>query len=348
MRDEDDGVVRRLEVLEPLHPGEGGDIGAELGPDVALRDHPVRGDEPSEGRGQGSGDLVRQRVVVEGQDHDAAHRARDLAALRGRGELADEHARDAPERLRVGRDHAVEAFVREEQQVALPEGDDVGGAGRVVHERHLAGHRAVPLLPEHDPLAVLPLEDDLEPPARHEVHAVGRIALPDDDVARLGGAEAELAEQQVAHGVGQRSEDRRLTQEVVHRGAVEGRIRGVARAAVTRMLRGPPLVLPCTETPPGRTLPGSVGGVIRARDGERGAGAARGGRQPEAWTMSTTTSTAPPPASRVYRALKGLAWIVISVFYRRIDVTGDGGLARAGSSDVVVANHTEHARRSRR
>ena len=56
--------------------------------------------------------------------------------------------------------------------------------------------------------------------------------------------------------------------------------------------------------------------------------------------MSTTTSTAPPPASRVYRALKRLAWIVVSVFYRRIDVTGEGAWRGPGRPTIVVANHT--------
>ena len=53
-----------------------------------------------------------------------------------------------------------------------------------------------------------------------------------------------------------------------------------------------------------------------------------------------TMTTAAPRVTRTYRALKGVAWIVISVFYRRIDVTGDGAWRAPGRPTIVVANHT--------
>ena len=83
--DEHDGVERGLELLEPLDPGEGGGIGAELGlARRALGDHTVRVDEPVRAWGRGDRATRRaERVVVEGQHHDAADRARDLTALRG-------------------------------------------------------------------------------------------------------------------------------------------------------------------------------------------------------------------------------------------------------------------------
>ena len=46
------------------------------------------------------------------------------------------------------------------------------------------------------------------------------------------------------------------------------------------------------------------------------------------------------PVTRTYRALKGLAWIVVTVFYRRVDVTGDGAGASPGRPTIVAANHT--------
>jgi glycerol-3-phosphate O-acyltransferase/dihydroxyacetone phosphate acyltransferase len=49
-----------------------------------------------------------------------------------------------------------------------------------------------------------------------------------------------------------------------------------------------------------------------------------------------------PAVTRTYRALKGLAWIVVSVFYRRIDVTGDPAFLEPGRPTVVVANHTNN------
>ena len=56
--------------------------------------------------------------------------------------------------------------------------------------------------------------------------------------------------------------------------------------------------------------------------------------------MTATNDGATPTVSRVYRALKGLAWIVVSVFYRRIDVTGDSAWREPGRPTIVVANHT--------
>jgi 1-acyl-sn-glycerol-3-phosphate acyltransferase len=56
--------------------------------------------------------------------------------------------------------------------------------------------------------------------------------------------------------------------------------------------------------------------------------------------MTATNDTAAPTVTRVYRALKGLAWIVVSVFYRRIDVTGDSAWREPGRPTIVVANHT--------
>lgn len=53
--------------------------------------------------------------------------------------------------------------------------------------------------------------------------------------------------------------------------------------------------------------------------------------------MTTTTA---PRVTRTYRALKGVAWIVISVFFRRIDVTGAGAWRAPGRPTIVVANHT--------
>ena len=49
-----------------------------------------------------------------------------------------------------------------------------------------------------------------------------------------------------------------------------------------------------------------------------------------------------PPVTRTYRALKGVAWLVVSVFYRRIDVIGDVAQLEPGRPTVVVANHTNN------
>jgi 1-acyl-sn-glycerol-3-phosphate acyltransferase len=53
-------------------------------------------------------------------------------------------------------------------------------------------------------------------------------------------------------------------------------------------------------------------------------------------------AVAGPRVTRSYRALKWLAWTVVSVFYRRIDVTGDETLRVPGRPTVVVANHTNN------
>ena len=209
--------------------------------------------------------------------------------------------------------------------MALTERHDVRRPWRVVDERHLAGHRAVALLAEHHPLAVLALVHDLEPAAGHDVEAVGRIALADDDVAGLGGAQPELVEEQRADGVGEGAEHRGFPQQGVDRVPIDDRIVAVARVTLARICccgHDPPV---CTHEP--RAV------LYGLRDGADGGAAAheRGGA-----TMTTTT----PHVTRTYRVLKGVAWIVISVFYRRIDVTGDRAWRAPGRPTIVVANHT--------
>jgi glycerol-3-phosphate O-acyltransferase/dihydroxyacetone phosphate acyltransferase len=56
--------------------------------------------------------------------------------------------------------------------------------------------------------------------------------------------------------------------------------------------------------------------------------------------VHTMTARPAPRVTRTYRALKGLCRIVVSVFYRRVDVTGDGAWRAAGRPTIVVANHT--------
>jgi 1-acyl-sn-glycerol-3-phosphate acyltransferase len=56
--------------------------------------------------------------------------------------------------------------------------------------------------------------------------------------------------------------------------------------------------------------------------------------------MRATRTSKGAAVTRSYRALKGVAWIVISVFYRRIDVTGEAQWRGPGRPTIVAANHT--------
>jgi 1-acyl-sn-glycerol-3-phosphate acyltransferase len=56
--------------------------------------------------------------------------------------------------------------------------------------------------------------------------------------------------------------------------------------------------------------------------------------------MRARQSTTGAPVTRTYRALKGLAWIVVSVFYRRVDVTGAERWRGPDRPTIVAANHT--------
>src|SRR4051812_44023314 len=92
---------------------------------------------------------------------------------------------------------------------------------------------------------------------------------------------------------------------------------------------------------PGRTVPGSVTSSP-GRATAKGTCAATADRHGPLMGRTTTATNdgATPTVSRVYRALKGLAWIVVSVFYRRIDVTGDSAWRAPRQPTIVVANHT--------
>src|SRR3954471_21823668 len=87
-----------------------------------------------------------------------------------------------------------------------------------------------------------------------------------------------------------------------------------------------PLVPVCTPCVPGRTV--------------RPARAHRQGRRGVREGQPTMAETVAPRVTRTYRALKGVAWIVISIFYRRIDVTGEAAWREPFRPTVVVANHT--------
>ena len=136
---------------------------------------------------------------------------------------AQRDARDVEARLRIPAQHRVVLVAVEAREHRITRDDDVGRARVAREKRQLADTIAAGQMGDETPVAVPVVRPDFKPPRDHEMHAVGRFALP----VQVRSAGDELAVQASGEcdqlDVGQRAEKARqqqaqiLDEFVVHR-----------------------------------------------------------------------------------------------------------------------------------